>query len=239
MGDNGKQPAEQDEERPAVSTRKYNESSPNLTSPAVLLPFMAEESVMDTESRSRPTELQNAASHTPSPNRYEFALHGLLALGSRNGPGDDFNFSPVEESREHPVTSVLDSVDSSGSSMALASKKLVAKGIGDMQLRDGWQSTSPAQTQLGLSAYGRAATAESPAAPTPGSGVNAIKHALANVGTVGVDAHQTSISDLSMSAWTMTPDVVSADIALELLKHYRYQIAPWVSTEKSGVQKAC
>ncbi|CAO2649715.1 Nn.00g010070.m01.CDS01 [Neocucurbitaria sp. VM-36] len=229
VSDDGDQPAMEDADRRPVITGRYTENSPSLSSPAVSIPLRAEKSLTRTESQSRPAELQHAASHTPSPNSYAFALHGLLALGSGNGASDGLTFSPIEESREQPVMSVFDNVDPSGIHTAPSSKEVGDERTGHTEVGDVWQSTSPILTQLDVNAYGRVATAESPYAPTPGSGLNSVKHDITKVGsTSGASTHRTRISDISTSGWVITPDAVSTDVALELLKHYRYHIAPWL-----------
>jgi hypothetical protein len=56
-----------------------------------------EDQVDNSEDRLQPTDVQDVADHRPSPDTYENALHGLLALGSRVGFDDGLSSMPREQ----------------------------------------------------------------------------------------------------------------------------------------------
>lgn len=76
MGENGDKAKGSNE----VAPSKYDHGRPS-TNPA------ANNILDEAELVSQSASSHQVASHSPSPNSYEFALHGLLALGSTNETG--------------------------------------------------------------------------------------------------------------------------------------------------------
>lgn len=234
VGDDDQQPTEDNAGQLVFNTEKNTASSPSLTSPGVSFSLGTEKRLPGPERRSQAADLQDVDSHVPSPNSYEFALHGLLALGSGNGSNAGLTFSPLEESRARLMTSAFDSVPMLDSQTVSAPQETSQELIGVTRVNKDWQSTSPIQVQIDSNTHGTSATAESPHAPTPGSESNSTKQALATVrANKRASTHQASNSKSSLSGWAATLEALPRDFTLELLTYYRYHIAPWVSDRQN------
>jgi hypothetical protein len=88
-------------EKPTGGQGSTNIEENNVNSPEVRIQSVYSEQVDDqldnSENPLRPTHAQNVASHLPSPDTYENALHGLLALGSGLGFNEGLVIIPREQ----------------------------------------------------------------------------------------------------------------------------------------------
>ncbi|OAL45950.1 hypothetical protein IQ07DRAFT_519048 [Pyrenochaeta sp. DS3sAY3a] len=178
----------------------------SLSSPPVLGNSGVNQNRDRTDGQPRPADLQIVASHTPSPNSYAFALHGLLALGARAGGDDDLLFSPVENVESQTAASTIDSVLSGHAPLVLSGHE--GQRIGAIQERASWQSTSPNPTQNPIEKVFESTTKTTT--------------------TTTESAHAPLNVNDDTRGWTSTPETRSRDLTLDLLKYYRYHIAPWL-----------
>lgn len=222
------------DERVETGSAKTIESANtlSLSSPSVLGNSGVNQIRDRMDDQPRPADLQIVASHTSSPNSYEFALHGLLALGARAGGDDDLLFSPVENVESQTAASTIDSVLSGHAPLVLSGHE--GQRIGAIQERATWQSTSPNPTQNPTEKVFEPTTktttsTESTHAPLNGKDDTQGNQTAGGVQN-GITIQKPSASSISTPGWTSTPETRSRDFTLDLLKYYRYHIAPWVSS---------
>ncbi|KAJ4991210.1 C6 zinc finger domain-containing protein [Stagonosporopsis vannaccii] len=146
--------------------------------------------------------------HTPSPNSYEFALHGLLALGSTSG---------VVQEADNPQTAAVSGDQSiSMFDFATNSKMDPASDSRHLQERPELRRTGTSQS----SALGFNMTSHGTPGPSPG---------LLNLNTsTNLNRSYDTDSDALVSSERTPTQAVLADSGMELLKFYRYNIAPWL-----------
>ncbi|KAF1916614.1 hypothetical protein BDU57DRAFT_516825 [Ampelomyces quisqualis] len=180
------------------------------------------------ENCPRSLELQNVASCMPSPNSYEFALYGLMALSSA--------------STEHGATLALtageDHPEDVNLNRSTDNFTLESDPLDDEPTFESDSTHHVWQDQNGRHAKpsqipenGTAATAALDYVNFPMESVE--QHMLDNppensgseLASCGRDAYSPSVQNLTMSAG---PRVTQAEEELSLLRNYRYRIAPWL-----------
>ncbi|KAF9690585.1 hypothetical protein EKO04_011463 [Ascochyta lentis] len=151
---------------------------------------------------------QSFSNRTSSLNSYEFALHGLLALGSTSGAAvTSPPLAPVVA--EEQAVSIYDFATNDRTNSALDSSTV--------QIRSDMHRTEiERQSTQSFSTI-------SPSTPNFSPRFENFEgcESLAR-------AYEISNSDPSIPARTHVTDTVAATRGLELLKLYRYQIAPWL-----------
>lgn len=151
---------------------------------------------------------QSYSTYTPSPSSYEFALHGLLALGSTSNIGQGAN--PPQSSAIEPEqgVSMFDFATDSNVNPTLSR--------GPTQERPDLDRTETVQSSLlGYDVTSHGTSGPSPSLPSfeAFTDVNKARGATSNT---SASANKTPFRH------------ESADDSLELLKFYRYNIAPWL-----------
>lgn len=172
-------------------------------------------------------ELQDEASHAPSPNSYEFALRGLVALGSRGDARDVAMLPPVDGLQERPAIPMDERAVTLPDVTALTEKDRKSSDVSNPN----WPQ-SPARIQsLGVP-YGNAGTTKDTTSVVYRGNHDDLRVTMGTVGSshdASASVQQTDILDYETPAWPSTPDTIQNGYVLELLKCYRYRMAPWVS----------
>ena len=155
------------------------------------------------------TSSQGISGHTPSPNSYEFALHGLLALGSTSGTIEGVEFPSIPTiDEEHAV-----------SSYDFASNGVVHSALDGSSIQgrpEVHQTQAGHQSNLGFDTVGHGTPSLSPS-------FQQFEH------RDGFDrVHRTSNSSATTATETSLLNATATGHRLELLQFFRYKIAPWL-----------
>jgi hypothetical protein len=147
---------------------------------------------------------------TPPPNSYQSALHGLLTLGSRASTNDHaiamrHQPGPRSESTLHDFAVEPAFVD-------------IAHDVESMATSDTWRSESQFQVD--------ACTTTSADTVEP----RMFGHIVPTSRASGESSIQNTPTIIIDTAYPEQPSRASLEDDLTLLKIYRYEIAPWVST---------
>ncbi|UPX12063.1 uncharacterized protein EKO05_0002639 [Ascochyta rabiei] len=157
------------------------------------------------------TTKHTVSSHSPSPNSYEFAVHGLLALGSTfEEPGANaLPALPASGVGEEQSVSTYDFASDDNLSPALDGSI--------MQKRPGIHRKGT--EQISVRSFGTIGHS------TPGTSSR-----FENFEGLGrlTQAYEASNSNASIPAETLTMSTAIAAPSLELLTFFRYNVAPWL-----------
>lgn len=152
---------------------------------------------------------QGISGHTPSPNSYEFALHGLLALGSTSGTIEGVAFPPgplVDEGQ------AVSSYDFASSSVVEPSQN-----DGNVQRRPEMRRTETGhQSSLSFNTVDYGTPGLSPSFQT------SMKEDKSR------HVHRVSDTSADISHETGSVTLPRVNHNLELLKFFRYQVASWL-----------
>lgn len=132
--------------------------------------------------------------------RYEFALHGLLALGAGDNPQAMPSPCMTGDAREERATETRDFAAGGVTNLALQDES--EAGLDDQGVDEGGSFEYDAHDDLQTEIR---------------TGPEEI-----------VSGHQERSEDLQVPEGETALEDISQSYVLELLKHYRYHIAPWV-----------
>lgn len=152
---------------------------------------------------------QSFSGHTPSPNSYEFALHGLLALGSTSGAIGGVDLHPAPTVAGEQAVSIYDFASNENMDPTLEDNR-IQEGPGVHRLSAGQQSTLNFD-RIGYDTPG----------PTPDFYDLEHREEL-----YGID--RAPKSNAIIPAEVPSTHARKAGYSLELLQFYRYQVAPWL-----------
>ncbi|KAH7355712.1 hypothetical protein BKA66DRAFT_575204 [Pyrenochaeta sp. MPI-SDFR-AT-0127] len=176
---------------------------------------------------SRSTDLRNVTNHTPSPNSYEYAVHGLLALGSSNSASQEMSFPPVNDAREQSVSLLVNSVVDLQPALDLADE--VGQDFDNVEEPDEWVSIGPVPVPTGVEELHMTVTGKKVNSSAYTNDYTAIKHIVPiTASDSGSNPQHTSTSELSVPNRQSHQEMIPCDNDLNLLQYYRYQIAPWL-----------
>ena len=146
--------------------------------------------------------------HTPLRQKdYESALHGLLALGSGSSMHEQSAVSPGD----------------------IAIHAQTTHKNGDLQETEGWHSNDPSQASLIEGSQDASQTVEYALAARSDSATNSIQNTQVIMGSHGdTNRRQSNPPEFSPPERGPTLETAPQELALDLLKYYRYHIAPWV-----------
>lgn len=152
---------------------------------------------------------QSFSSHALPSNSYEFALHGLLALGSTSGMHEGAGFFPTSDANVRQAISIHDFANSDAVDPTSGDNHEQRPDLHRIETGHQSNSTSISTTEQ---------TALDPSLESD----NYIRPITSN------QIPETTNSNLSKPTWTPSSDLIQVDQSMELLKFYRYHIAPWV-----------
>lgn len=145
-------------------------------------------------------------SHTPSPSSYEFALHGLLALGSTTST---IQGAEVPQAAADDGDKAISMYDFATNTNIDPAPNMCFQDRPELHQAESGQSSA-----LG---FGTDHSTPDPSTRLPNFGI-----------PTSLDRLHNADSGTLMSSEGTPAQAVSVDSSMELLKYYRYNIAPWL-----------
>lgn len=208
----------------AVTTSLSSFPPPSL-GPTETLSSGARRVLIGLERQRRAADLQKKAKQTPSPNNYEVALHGLLALGSST----ELQHTGLAQNdwSEQPVVPRPDNAPATP--RASVQREQENQGLSAMQGTTSWQSSDLAQESPLEHNYASVATVETGHGASYANEPDSAVKTMPGVWQGRYPSTQRRIgSKFAPADWTPLLDTVTREMSLDLLRYYRYHIAPWV-----------
>lgn len=167
------------------------------------------------------TALHSPTGHIPSPNRYEFALNGLLALS-----GTESTYVPSTRQFHLPESASRQEL-STPNADALPMDDRFPRG--DAPVQHVWQTGRPSRIRMSGEPDHGIAVNDYAVFGANSAGIMAYEHVPRTADNERAAELGLNATDLANPTWSASPGVVPTYNGMDLIRAYRYQIAPWVS----------
>ena len=170
-------------------------------------------------------DLDRDVGHSASPNSYEFALHGLLALGSVAQSQNSSGFITSPPSQDLQALKRTHDVSTDPEPPMPDSQRAQVEGLGQP-----WPSASPAEGPPGADMSLEIDIGHGSYLSTMENNfdINTQNQTIAG-STERANVQPSPASDIITPRWGINVESTSRDSAMEMMRYYRYHIAPWVS----------
>lgn len=163
------------------------------------------------------TEAQLTAGHTPSPNRYEFAVNGLLALSGTE---------PMFASPNHCLE-LAQNAPGQGSSMSPRDALLIDNSLSSSEahVQHVWQTGSPAQLRRSEGRDHGIVVADYAVFEPNDTDLVEYQHVPQTADGVTTSDFTSNTTNFAVPTWSTPAGEMPTQAAL---RFYRYHVAPWV-----------